>query len=119
MSKLSENLKAYSTGARYAKPPKLDSVSFKSNSYELPSYCMEYTLECNITTKFFVKAGAFDAQATNEIKYATDKAKRQILEEIFGEFRQDLYNLDVALYNQDYRKARELLDGVMKNMFDY
>ncbi len=42
-----------------------------------------------------------------------------LLEEIFGEFRQDLYNLDLALYNQDYQKAKTLIDGVMKNMFDY
>lgn len=119
MSKLSENLKAYNTGARYAKPPKLDFVSFKSNSYEMQPYLMQYTLECNIGTKFFVEAGVSTAQTTNAIKYVTDKAKRQILEEIFGEFRQDLYNLDVALYNQDYQKAKALLDGVMKNMFDY
>lgn len=119
MSKLSENLKAYNTGARYAKQPRMDSVSFKSDSYELSPYLMEYTLECNIGTKFYVESGVSTAQAANEIKYVTGKAQRQILEEIFGEFRQDLYNLDLALYNQDYRKATALLDNVMKNMFDY
>ena len=119
MSKLSENLKAYNTGTRYTKPPKLDFISFKNNSYEVSPYLIEYTLECNIGTKFFVESGISSAQTTNEIKYITDKAKRQILEEIFGEFRQDLYNLDVALHNQNYQKAKALLDGVMKNMFDY
>lgn len=119
MSKLSENLKAYSTGARYAQVPKLDFVSFENNSYELPPYRIEYTLECKIGTKFYVEAGISSAQTANEIQFITYKAKRQILEEIFGEFRQDIYNLDVALYNQDYQKAKTLLDCVMKNMFDY
>ena len=60
MSKLSENLKAYNTGARYAKPPKLDFVSFKSNYCEISPYHMQYTLECNIGTKFFVEAGSLN-----------------------------------------------------------
>lgn len=114
MSKLSENLKAYSTGVRVAPYQEINSVSFKTSTYEQPPYLIGYRLECNIGSQFFVNEN--DSQALDR---AIIKSKRALLEEIFGEFRQDLYNLDVALYNQDYQKAKTLLDGVMKNMFDY
>lgn len=114
MSKLSENLEAYSTGVRAAPQQKLNYVSFKTSVYEQPPYLISYRLECNIGSQFFVYEN--DNQA---LDYAIAKSKRALLEEIFGEFRQDLYNLDVALYNEDYQKAKELLSCVMKNMFDY
>lgn len=114
MSKLSENLKAFTTGIRVAPQQKLKSVSFKTSAYEQPPYLIGYRLECNIGSQFFVNEN--DTQA---LTWAIAKSKRAILEEIFGEFHQDLYNLDVALYNQDYQKAKTLLDDVMKNMFDY
>lgn len=114
MSKLSENLKAHSTGDRVAPQQKLNFVSFQTSAYEQPPYLIGYKLKCNIVSQFFV-----NENDTQVLDYAIAKSKRAILEEIFGEFRQDLYNLEVALYNQDYQKAKELLDCVMKNMFDY
>ena len=119
MSKLSENLKAYPTGNRYAQAPILNCVAFKATSYEIPPYHMEYNLECKIGSTFVVPARNSLHETTVSVQSALYRCKRQILEEIFGEFRQDLYNLDVALYNQDYEKAETLLDGVIKNMFDY
>ena len=114
MSKLSENLKAHGTGARVAPLQKLDSVSFKTSAYEQPPYLIGYRLECNIGSQFFV-----NENDTEALTYAIAKSKRALLEEIFGEFRQDFYKLDVALCDRDYQKAKTLLDGVMKNMFDY
>lgn len=115
MSKLSENLKAYSTGNRYAKPPTLNCVSFKEASYEIAPYSLQYNLECVVKTSFLVNQRD-DAHA---LQGAISKSKRAILEEIFGEFRTDLYKLDVALYDQDFVKAKGHLEAVMKNMFDY
>ena len=119
MSKLSENLKAYTTGNRYSQVPTLNCVAFKSTSYEVPPWQVEYSLECKIGSTFVVQPGNSLHDTTVSVQSALYSCKRQILEEIFGEFRQDLYNLDVALYNQDYEKAKTLLNGVIKNMFDY
>ena len=119
MSKLSENLKAYPTGNRYVQTPTLNCVSFKTTSYETLPWQVEYSLECKIGSTFVVQPGNSLHDTAVSVQSALYRCKRQILEEIFGEFRQDLYNLDVALYNQDYEKAKTLLDGVIKNMFDY
>lgn len=114
MSKLSENLKVFQTHERVVDLPKLSFVSFASSSYEPTPYSIKYNLECTFKTAFLIKEGD-----RHNIEQGIAKSKRLILEEIFGEFRQDLYKIDAALYDRDYHKANESLQSMMKNMFDY
>jgi len=114
MSKLSQNLKAYQTDERYAPLPNLDFVSFESSSYEPYPYAIKHNLECIFKTNFLL-----GEENKRDIDKHIAKSKRLILEEIFGEFRQDLYKIDAALYDRDYHKAKDALEDVMKNMFDY
>jgi hypothetical protein len=40
---------------------------------------------------------------------AIDRVKRQVIEAIFGEFRQDFMQVERALYDRDFQKARDYL----------
>jgi hypothetical protein len=40
---------------------------------------------------------------------AIERTKRQVIEAIFGEFRQDFMMVERALYDRDFQKAREYL----------
>ncbi len=45
-------------------------------------------------------------------------AKRNILEEVFGEFRRPLMQIRAALYELDIDRARELIDALEASMFE-
>ncbi len=45
----------------------------------------------------------------NALTNAIDRTKRQVIEAIFGEFRQDFMLVERALYDRDFQKAREYL----------
>jgi hypothetical protein len=45
-------------------------------------------------------------------------AKRHILEEVFGEFRRPINQIQAALSDLDIDKARDLLDGLQALMFE-
>jgi hypothetical protein len=45
----------------------------------------------------------------NALTNAIDLTKRQVIEAIFGEFRQDFMMVERALYDRDFQKAREYL----------
>lgn len=113
MSRVSENLRVHRTNNTYAKIEPLSFVSFKEEpSYLSPSDLFQYKLSCVIESTFIA-----DEFASKE--KAIERTKRAIMEEIFGEFRRDLYELENALYNYNIESAKKHLDNVTNNMFDY
>ena len=48
----------------------------------------------------------------------TRDAKQHILEEVFGEFRRPIMQVQVALHELDINKAQELLDTLLTSMFE-
>lgn len=113
MSRVSENLKAHRTNNAYAKIDPLSFITFKEESNFL-QHCnlYEYKLSCVFEYSFIADEFASKAKAI-------ERTKRAIMEEIFGEFRKDLYNLENALYNHDIEAAKKYLADVTNNMFDY
>lgn len=53
----------------------------------------------------------------NLITEAITRTKRQVIEAIFGEFRQDFRRLEKAIYDQDYNLAGKLLYEFEDKMF--
>jgi alcohol dehydrogenase YqhD (iron-dependent ADH family) len=51
------------------------------------------------------------------LQEAIDRTKRQVIEAIFGEFRQDLMLTERALYDRDFQKARDYLRILEQKMF--
>lgn len=59
-----------------------------------------------------------DLQNTeNVLPQAIRRTKRQVIEAIFGEFRQDFMLVERALYDRDFQKARDHLRIFEEKMF--
>ena len=54
----------------------------------------------------------------NAIELAVQRTKRQVIEAIFGEFREDFRNIERSLYDSDVETARVQLHEMEKKMFD-
>lgn len=51
------------------------------------------------------------------LSFAVERVKRQVIEAIFGEFRTDFMNVERALYDRDFQKARDYLRVFEEKMF--
>jgi hypothetical protein len=54
------------------------------------------------------------ADSLNE---AINRTKRSVIEAIFGEFRSEIMRLEIAIYNRDFAKSKELLRVLENKMF--
>lgn len=62
-----------------------------------------------------------DIDAFNDddaLELAIDRARKSVIEACFGEFRQDFLQINNALYDRDFQKARSLLTVFEKRMFE-
>ena len=48
---------------------------------------------------------------------AINRTKKQVIEAIFGEFREDFMRISMALYDRDFNKSRTLLGEFETKMF--
>jgi hypothetical protein len=53
----------------------------------------------------------------NALTKAVERTKRHVIEAIFGEFRTDFMNVERALYDRDFQKARDHLRVFEEKMF--
>lgn len=114
MSKLSEALEAHQTGSRGYKTS-FNHMNIEGGYKTLAEYQIEYSMSCTLQAKFYANHLA----SCEDLTRCAVKVKRAILEEVFGEFRKDFYELDAALYYNDTEKAKELLDKITQNMYNY
>ena len=54
----------------------------------------------------------------NALSESIDRTKRQVIEACFGEFREDFYQLEAAIYDRDFQKARSLLTNFQRKMYE-
>lgn len=54
----------------------------------------------------------------NAVSEAIERTKRSIVEAVFGEFREDFYRLESAIYDRDFQKARSLLTEFQRKMYE-
>jgi len=52
------------------------------------------------------------------LEHAIERTKTHIVEGIFGEFREDFYRLEKAIYDRDFQKARSLLTEFQRKMYE-
>ena len=55
---------------------------------------------------------------SDAVSEAVERTKRSIVEAVFGEFREDFYRLESAIYDRDFQKARTLLTEFQRKMFE-
>jgi hypothetical protein len=54
----------------------------------------------------------------NAVEMAIQRTKRQVIEAIFGEFRQDFRSIERALYDSNIEEARLMLHALEYKMFE-
>lgn len=62
-----------------------------------------------------------DADIRNKdtaLEMAIKRTKKQVVEAIFGEFREDFRNIERALYDSNLENAREMLYTLERKMFE-
>ena len=111
MSKLTDHIRAVVTNRRYVPISKTVSLTqVDISSYEPLPYLLGIRIEVAIGAEVRVESGA---DTTPHMRHMT----RQIEEEVFGEFRTMLYELQHLLYNQDIDGAMRLVEEIRKQMF--
>ena len=120
MSNLSKALTSHFTGeVKHVRPnlaaTYLDvfTTSSKVMDYDL-SHCVE--MSAKFSQRYYVNhRGSPDYQHGYPLE---KKLKQAIIESVFGEFRQNINNVRVALMERNEQKAHEELDKLESSMFD-
>lgn len=117
MSKLAKSLEIRDT---YKRRPLDDYVGVQDSwETDITQRLREYRLEARIGASVVVTEAAIEsAEGFSPLAEATIRAKRLILEEIFGEFRLDLARLSHAVGNRDWRGANRLIAKIQHDMYD-
>lgn len=57
-------------------------------------------------------------QSKGALHHAIERTKRQVIEAIFGEFRQDFRMIEKAIWNHEMEEAGKLLHDMERKMFE-
>ena len=111
MSKLAQHLQHRPTGKLHPRIEPLRFVDTKEQTDTIADRYRGYCVEARFRATFQYD-GLGEPGATNE---DVRHAKRQIIEEVFGEYRGPLNDALDALYNYDFEEARKIIEAVLKN----
>ena len=122
MSQLVKSVMAKDTGQRKIiddfRPIYRDMVSITETMTRNDIHIAQvYDIRATIGAR--VAVSDYDAvkEGQDVLKEAIKRTKEQIIEAVFGEFREDFMRLEMALYDRDFQKSRIILDEFRNKMF--
>ena len=115
MSKVISQITARLTGKRGAEVSPLVSVSFEKDNAPVR---FNYHRQYDISVKLGYRVWLNEDVSAKEEEYALRKAKYAVTDYIFGEFREPLYDLYMAINNRDSEKALVILRNIERQMFE-
>jgi len=77
----------------------------------------QYRISVTIGSQVHVSDLDLLQEGGDALEEAIHRTKRQVIEAIYGEFRQDLMMVERALYDRDFQKARDYLRILEQKMF--
>ena len=124
MSQLAKAILATDTNQRREILPKLsplflDTFDGKSTIQELTHRAdiqYQYRIEARIGASCWVSRLEM-ARDNNPLTHAINRTKQQVIEAVFGEFRQDIRMIEQAVWNHDTETAGKLLNDLERKMF--
>ena len=109
MSKLSENIRAVQLKQQVPYIMPLTVIETSIDSLTFPSRKC-YSVAATIGMKTYIDyEDNLDSVITN--------VRKAVVQEIFGEFRDPLKNLSIALHNRDLSQAHKIIDEIHQQMF--
>jgi hypothetical protein len=124
MSQLVKAIKAYGTSKEKAVQSSLPSLLKdvlhidSSLSLDLPNRLRIYEIGIKLGRQWMIDETIFNR--SNQVEIGIEQVKREIIEAIFGEFREDFIKLRRALYEECYTpsdKALKILKEFETKMF--
>jgi hypothetical protein len=97
-----------------------DVFSVKEYTQDLRSIegvAKQYRIGVTIGAQAWVSELDLLQEGGDALQEAVHRTKRQVIEAIFGEFRQDLMLTERALYDRNFQKARDHLRILEQKMF--
>jgi hypothetical protein len=110
MSKFIDKVIAVNTGKKYASLEPIKLSIQESYDFSSLTYYTEYRVSVNL-------GGSCKVDIPENMPQAKRALSKRIQEEVFGEFRRPLYDLECYLYDRDFDKARECLCLIKETMF--
>lgn len=110
MSKLARNI-AIKQGKRIAIESPMRAATIETNVAEIPALYDAFQYSIGVT--FGVRAQVL----RKDLHQIADKARRVIIEDVFGEFRPLIMAVYEAQCDRDYRKAMDALNELEQRMF--
>lgn len=120
MSKIVQAITASPTGKRTAPLMRTNKLFWETFSgkdefiKDTHSYDGVATYKIDVTLGNTVKVPESAGPALSE---AIKRSKQQVIEAIFGEFREDFRLIERAIYDYDYETAKEALRNMEQKMF--
>jgi hypothetical protein len=116
MSKVVSMIRASDTGRWSLKKERLSKIMNIHENVETTletKFNTEYRIDVRLGAKAIV--AAYD---DDHLKYAIKDTKRTVVEYIFGEFRPYFRELSMALWDEDFPAAMEIMTRFEKQMFE-
>lgn len=120
MSRLAQAITERDTGERKALQTKLKTVEI-TETFTPANYAIDYSIgrmyqvEARLGAKIYIDESKIKHRS--DISVAVNDVRKQVIEEVFGEFRPLLIEMRVALYDADTTRARQILSQLEYQMF--
>lgn len=120
MSKLVNAIMATKEDRRRLKQTKLfqDVFAVREDIQTTPTGAeIQYRIGVTLGAQYWISETE-QLQDNNTLVIAIERTKRQVIEAIFGEFRQDFRSIERALYDSNIEEARVMFHALEDKMFE-
>jgi hypothetical protein len=84
-----------------------------------PTQAILYKIEARIGREILIQDNLASKNEQDMLEEAVKKVKRQVIEAVFGEFREDIYLVYQSLWEWNCREAEDRLRKLEQKMFDF
>lgn len=121
MSQFAKNLQCYKTEQirpDYTLLAKMMDATI-TTSVDPMKYLHQYEVGVKLSTQFYITDQVLrESIDSGVLNHNVNRAKRLLVEAVFGEFRENFLRMRHALYERDYDKLNEELDNFQDKMFN-